>query len=292
MVTLRGALSRLAAHDGLNFVLTNAIPRRLASRWVGWISHSENRVVCAVSLWAWRCFTELDLADAEQTRFRSMHDCFTRRLKPGARPVDGDPAVLTSPCDAILGAFGTVAGGQALQVKGMEYALADLLDDAAAAAALEGGRYVTLRLTSAMYHRFHAPYACRVVGVRHIFGDRWNVNPPTLRRVRRLFCRNERVVVRTVLPGGEGVTLVAVAAILVSGIRLGFLRLEAGRGGPVRRSYACDAGLAKGEEMGWFEHGSTIIVLAPAGAAMADGLREGDRLRMGQPLLRLAAGCG
>jgi phosphatidylserine decarboxylase len=174
----------------------------------------------------------------------------------------------------------------------MEYALADLLDDAAQAAALEGGRYVTLRLTSAMYHRFHAPYGCRVVGVRHIFGDRWNVNPPTLRRVRRLFCRNERVVVRTVLPGGEGVTLVAVAAILVSGIRLGFLRLEAGRGGAVRRSYACDAGLAKGEEMGWFEHGSTIIVLAPAGAAMADGLREGDRLRMGQPLLRLAAGCG
>ena len=287
---IRRALSRLAAVDRLNFVLTNGIPRRLASAWVGRISASENRLVCAVSLWTWRCFVDLDLADAERTRFRSMQECFTRRLKPGARPVDPNPSVLTSPCDAIVGAFGTVAAGQALQVKGMEYALGELLDDPVHAAVFEGGCFVTLRLTSAMYHRFHAPHDCRVEQVRHVFGDRWNVNPPALRRVRRLFCRNERVVVRTALSGGgEPLTLVAVAAILVSGIRLGFLRLDTGGGHPLHRTYDCDAVLAKGAEMGWFEHGSTIVVLAPKGLRVADTLRDGDHIRMGQPLLRRPA---
>jgi phosphatidylserine decarboxylase len=287
-MTTRPALAKIAQTDALNFWLTNTIPRRLASRWVGRISRSENRLVCAASLWLWRCFSDLDLADAERSDFRSMHDCFTRRLKPGARPIDPDPSALTSPCDAIIGACGTITCGQALQVKGMPYSLAELLGDAANAQSLEGGSFVTLRLTSAMYHRFHAPQDCRVVQVRHIFGDRWNVNPPTLRRVARLFCRNERVVVRTILaPGGQTLILVAVAAILVSGIKLGFLRLDPPGRRSVRQDHECDAVLAKGEEMGWFEHGSTIIVIAQDRLPMADGLREGDHIRMGQPLLRL-----
>jgi phosphatidylserine decarboxylase len=280
-------IKRLARHDGLNFVLTNFMPRRLVSQWVGRISHSENRLVCAMSLFVWRCFTDIDLSDAERGAFTSMHECFTRRLKPGARPIDSDPSVLTSPCDAIIGAHGPVVDGRALQVKGMDYALAELLDDPVLAARLEGGGFVTLRLTSAMYHRFHAPQDCRVTQVRHVFGDCWNVNPPTLRRVRRLFCRNERVVVRTVLTGGQEVILVAVAAILVSGIRLGFLELGGGGGGAIRRNYDCDSLLEKGNEMGWFEHGSTIIVITPNGLEMADGLQEGDHIRMGQALLRL-----
>jgi phosphatidylserine decarboxylase len=279
-------LRKLGRFDGLNFVLTNVLPRRTASRIVGRISHSENRAVRTVSLWLWRCFTDIDLADAERTDFRSMHECFTRRLKPGTRPVDADPAVLASPCDAIIGAHGTVSQGRAFQVKGMEYALSELLDDPAEAAALEGAVFVTLRLTSAMYHRFHAPQDCRVTQVRHVFGDCWNVNPPTLRRVRRLFCRNERAVISAILPDGRKLTLVAVAAILVSGIRLSFLQLDTGGRKAIRRAYACNAVLAKGDEMGWFEHGSTIIVFGPNGLRLAEGLQEGARIRMGEALLR------
>ncbi len=275
--------------DTLNFLVTNYIPRRFAGRFIGRISRCENPVIRTVSLFVWRCFTDLDLSDAAQTRFRSMHDCFTRRLRPGARPVDPDPAVAISPCDAIVGAFGTVQRGRAMQVKGMDYTLAELLDDPGQAAALEGGTFVTLRLTSAMYHRFHAPADCRVVRVRHISGDCWNVNPPTLRRVSRLFCRNERAVIRTVLSAnGQTLTLVAVAAILVSGIRLNFLSLSGEDGMRIRQEHECDSVLAKGAEMGWFEHGSTIVVLAPKGVPVADSLREGDLIRMGQPLLRLA----
>ena len=284
----RSVIVKLARIDTLNFLLTNYIPRRLASRWVARISRSENTLICAVSLWLWRCFTDLDLVDADRTRFHSVHDCFTRRLRPGARPIDPDPAVLSSPCDAIVGAFGAIVGDRVMQVKCMNYALTELLDDAHHAAIFEGGTFVTLRLTSAMYHRFHAPHDLQVKQVRHIFGDCWNVNPPTLRRVSRVFCRNERVVIRSVTrASGQPLTLVAVAAILVCGIRLNFLPLETNGRRPIRRSCECDVALAKGAEMGWFEHGSTIIVLAPRGMLLADGLREGDRIRVGQALLRL-----
>jgi phosphatidylserine decarboxylase len=287
-MTIRATLRKLTQLDGLNFVLTNMLPRRTLSYVVGQISHTENSLVRNVSLWLWRCFTEIDLTDSERLDFRSMHDCFTRRLKPGARPINADPSIVTSPCDAIVGAYGTVQQGVALQVKGMDYSLADLLDDPADAASLEGAVFVTLRLTSAMYHRFHAPQNCRVTHVRYVFGDCWNVNPPTLRRVRRLFCRNERAVIHAVLPDGNHLTLVAVAAILVSGIKLSFLHLDGLGRAAIRKNYACDVTLAKGQEMGWFEHGSTIIVFGNRSLHMMKGLREGTHVRMGEALWQQA----
>ena len=285
-MTKETILSKLARIDGLNYALTNHIPRRLASRLVGSISHSENPLVRTLALWTWQRFANLDLSDAERTDFRSMHDCFTRRLKPGARPINPDPAILVSPCDSIVGASGQITRGKILQVKNMEYALADLLGDATDAANLEGGRYITLRLTSAMYHRFHAPCDLEVQHVRHIFGDRWNVNPPTLRRIARLFCRNERVVVRCKHAAtGEQLTIVAVAAILVSGIRLGFLTLGSGRA-PIRQNHDRTFACRKGEEMGWFEHGSTLIVLTSAGMQADIEVGEGDTIKVGQAIIR------
>jgi phosphatidylserine decarboxylase len=277
---------KIVQQDGLNFLLTNALPRRHLTRLVGWFSKVENPLVCAASVGVWRMFTDLDLSDAQQARFASMHQCFTRRLKPGARPVDPDPAVLASPCDAIIGACGTVRAGEVLQIKGMPYSLLDLFGDEAHAASVEGGQYVTLRLTSAMYHRFHAPYDCRVSAVTHIFGDVWNVNPVTLRRVARLFCKNERALIRTTMAGHD-VTLVTVAAVLVAGIRLGFLDLPLKDRELPRRSYACDATLQKGEEMGWFEHGSTILVFVPAGFTLCEDLGEGRMIRAGERLMQL-----
>jgi phosphatidylserine decarboxylase len=240
-------------------------------------------------LLVWGFFADLDLRDAKQTRFRSMHDCFTRVLKDGARPIDTNPGHLVSPCDAIVGASGMVEGGQVLQVKGFAYALDDLLGDAEHAAMFRGGCYVTLRLTSSMYHRFHAPYDCRVSSVSHFPGDTWNVNPVALKRVERLFCKNERAVIRTTLSGtGHAVTLVPVAAILVAGIRLNFMDIPLRS--DHRRTLPCDASLRKGEEMGWFEHGSTIVLLAPAGFTLCDDVQEGMTIRVGQALLRMPVG--
>jgi phosphatidylserine decarboxylase len=274
--------------EDINFLLTNRIPRRLVTQFMGWFSQIEQPLVRDLSIALWRFFSDLNLSEAKKTDFRSMHDCFIRELKAGVRPVNSNPSVLVSPCDAIVGAGGAIAGTQLYQVKGFPYTLQDLLGELPLTMTYVNGRYITLRLTSSMYHRFHAPHDCRVEQVTYISGDTWNVNPIALRRVERLFCKNERAVLRARLTGsGHVVTLVPVAAILVASIRLHFLDvlLNLKHRGP--HVFPCDAPFGKGEEMGWFQHGSTIIVLAPDGFTLCENAQEGAVIRMGQPLMRL-----
>jgi phosphatidylserine decarboxylase len=289
-MTLRAALSRLTQQEDLNFLLTNRLPRRWLTLFVGWLSKVEQPLVRGACLALWRAFTELDLSEARTTEFRSLQDCFTRQLKEGARRVDEDPGVVVSPCDGIVGAMGPVRAGAVFQAKGFPYRLIDLLGDPELVEAYAGGSFVTLRLRSSMYHRFHAPYDCKVEQVTYVSGDTWNVNPIALRRVERLFCRNERAIIRCRLPTGHLITLVPVAAILVASIRLHFIDvlLHLRYRGP--NTLPCDARLAKGEEMGWFQHGSTIIAFAPPGVALAPDLAPNGLLRMGQPLLKLTGG--
>ncbi len=285
-MTARSWIDRVVQQEDLNFLLTNRIPRRALTLFVGWLSRIENRWVCRACIGLWKLFSDLDLTEAKQTRFGSLRECFTRELKEGARPVNDDPAVLVSPCDGLVGAFGEVIEGKAVQAKGFPYSLMDLLGDQDLVNYYRGGRYITLRLTSSMYHRFHAPCDARVEQVNYISGDTWNVNPIALRRVESLFCKNERAVIRCRLPGGALLTLVPVAAVLVASMRLKFLNvlLHLRYRGP--NLIACDAPVRKGEEMGWFEHGSTIIVFMPAGVSLNPAIRQGDRVNMGQALMR------
>jgi len=287
-MTLRSRIQRVLEQEDLNFLLTNRIPRRLATQFIGWFSQIEQPLVRDISIGLWRFFSDLDLREAKSTRFRSMHDCFTRQLKDGARPVDRSADILVSPCDAIVGATGMIAGTDLYQIKGFPYTLEELLCDGDLVEAHRDGRYVTLRLTSSMYHRFHAPHDCRVDQVTYISGDTWNVNPIALRRVEKLFCKNERALLRTQLTAtGDPVTLVLVAAVLVASIRLTFLDvlLSLKHRGP--NVLPCDAAFSKGEEMGWFQHGSTVIVLAPRTFSLCDNVREGALIRVGQPLMHL-----
>ena len=282
------SLLKILHQEDINFLLTNRIPRRLATRWIGWFSKIENPLVARASIAIWRQFADLDLSDARQQSFKSLHACFTRALKAGARPIDADARVLASPCDAIVGACGTVAGIELLQAKGFPYTLHDLLADPALVEAYRDGTYVTLRLTSSMYHRFHAPHDGTVERVTYISGDTWNVNPIALKRVERLFAKNERAVIRTRLAGsGHLVTLVPVAAILVASIRLHFLDVVMNMNYRGAAAIDCDAAFKKGDELGWFEHGSTIIVFAPAGFRLCSDVREGTLIRMGRALMRL-----
>jgi phosphatidylserine decarboxylase len=279
---------KVVLRDDVNFLLTNALPRRPATWLMGPLSRIEFPPVRAPSIALWRFFADPDLGDARDASFRSLHHAFTRALKDGARPFDPDPAILASPCDAIIGACGRVESGRLCQVKGRDYRLEELLQEDVGPFA--EGRFVTLRLTAGMYHRFHAPHDLRVGAVRYISGDAWNVNRSALERVDALYCRNERAVIHAELAAtGLPILLVPVAAILVAGIRLSFLDPAAllHRGSP--RAIACDAALAKGAEMGWFEHGSTIVAFAPPGFSLCEGVREGSHIRAGEPLMRLPA---
>ena len=287
LMTVRRLIAGLTQQENLNFLLTNRIPRAALTRFMGWFSGIENPLVRDASIACWRMFSDLDLSEAKKAQFRSLHDCFTRELKPGSRPPDPDPSIVVSPSDAIIGAHGAIEDTKLFQIKGAGYSLIDLLGDPALVEAHRNGRFVTLRLTSSMYHRFHAPHDCLIGQVTFIRGDTWNVNPIALKRIERLFCKNERAVIHTRLVSGRSLTLVPVAAILVASIRLHFLDivLNAQTRGP--SVFACDVNVRKGEELGWFEHGSTIIVLTEDRFEFCDNVREGARILAGQPLLRM-----
>ncbi len=284
-------IKKLLAHERLNFLLTNRVPRRWLTLFMGWFSKIEQPLIRDASIATWRFFCDVDLADAAPTKYRSLHDAFIRELKPGARMINTDPAVLASPCDAIIGAHGMIDGEQVFQVKGFPYTLSDLWGDDTRSSEWRNGTFVTLRLTAGMYHRFHAPQDCVVEEFKYFSGDTWNVNPPALKRVEKLFCKNERVFIKTRLTAhgpchGLRIALTPVAAILVASLRLHFSdrQLDLKYVGPVR--VACDAPFRKGEEMGWFQHGSTILMFVPQGFVMCEGVREGGRIRMGAPLMR------
>ncbi len=279
---------KILLQEDLNFLLTNRVPRIALTRFMGWFSRIQSRWLTRVSIAVWRWFTTLDLSDARQQRFDSLHACFTRELKPGARPFEPQRDVICSPSDAIVGACGVVDGADILQAKGFPYPVRELLQSEALTDTMQGGRYVTLRLTSAMYHRFHAPHDVVVERVTYLSGDTWNVNPIALKRVQRLFCKNERAVIETRLSAFDNapLVLVPVAAILVASIRLHCLDVLLHLRWPGPKVMNCNAPHAKGQEMGWFEHGSTIIVFAPPGFELAPGVAAGQRLRAGEALLR------
>jgi len=284
-MSARTLVAHFCQKESLNFILSNRIPRRLVTRLVGWFSTIEQPLIRDLSIAIWRFFSDLDLSDAKKTHFASLRDCFIRELKEGARPLSRDPNILIAPCDGIVGGCGRIVGGQLLQVKGSAYPLDELLGDRALAEFYRDGCYATLRLTASMYHRFHAPHDCRVESVKHIWGDTWNLNPAALSRIEKLFCRNERAIVCTRLAGSDQlITLVPVAAILVAGIRLRFadLVLDARKSADLPN----DTTFRKGEEMGWFEHGSTIIILAPLGIVLCETVLAGRTFRMGEALMR------
>lgn len=281
-------IRQLSQQEQLNFLLTNRIPRRLATQFMGWLSRIESPLLTRATVSLWRLFADdLKLEEAKTQRFTSLQACFTRELKPGSRSVDRRPDIVTSPCDAIVGARGRIRGTTLFQAKGFPYELADLIPDRTLQEQYRDGVFVTLRLKSSMYHRFHAPLDCALEQVTYISGDTWNVNPIALKRIEKLYCKNERAVLplQTTHPE-SAVCLVPVAAILVASIRLHCLEtaLDMHYRGPQR--ITCNASLRKGDELGYFQHGSTIILFASGNHQFCPDTETGSRVRMGQALLQ------
>ena len=288
MMTMRDIFKKMAANEDVNFLLTNRIPRIALTRFMGWFSQIQNPIVKYLSISLWKSFADLDLSEARKTQFDSLHDCFIRELKPGARTIDSTGNVFISPCDGIVGAIGRVESGRLYQAKGFPYTLQDLLGEQSCASNWENGWFITIRITSSMYHRFHAPYQGKLKRIQYFSGDTWNVNPIALKRVEKLFCKNERALLEVeICPQAYPFALVPVAAVLVASIRLhalnGLLRDKCNS--PTITT--CDVDFEKGDELGWFQHGSTIIVFGPQEFIIPAGIIEGKVLRMGEALMHL-----
>jgi phosphatidylserine decarboxylase len=286
---MKQLIQRITTQEDLNFLLTNRIPRITLTRFIGWWSQIKNPIIRDFSIGIWKFFSDLDLSEARKSKFDSMHDCFIRELIPGARTIDMRDHVLSSPCDAIVGECGAIDHTQVFQAKGFPYSLSSLMGftprTGELVESIKNGTYVTLRLTSSMYHRFHAPANATLTHVTHIAGDTWNVNPIALKRIEQLFCKNERAVLNFKISDGTPLIMVPVAAILVASLRLHAVNLlfHVDYEGP--NEIPCAIETYKGQELGWFQHGSTILVFVPKGFKLADGIQTGERIKMGQALL-------
>ncbi|MGH9467848.1 MAG: archaetidylserine decarboxylase [Terriglobales bacterium] len=268
---------------------------RTRGHWRLWVSHLAGRAAAApASRWLIPWFARHYRIHREEAvrpdgGYRNLQQFFCRALRAELRPIASEPGVFVSPCDGILTASASSHSGQLVQAKGHTYTLEALLGDAARAQQFRGGSYATIYLAPADYHRVHAPAAGLVREARYLPGTRWSVSPRTAARVPNLLAGNERLI--TYLDTASGaIAIVMVGACLVGAIRVNYdPGWNAGPGPHVadRRRYDPPASLARGQELGRFEFGSTVILLTAPGVAAGLLAEAGQRVRMGAALLRV-----
>jgi phosphatidylserine decarboxylase len=240
----------------------------------------------AMRLFARRYGVDLGEAEHALEGYGTFAEFFSRGLKPGLREVAQGDKVLVSPVDGVVSQVGTLDHGRLVQAKNIDYSAAQLLADAEAAARFDnGGAFITLYLSPRDYHRIHAPLPGRILGYRYIPGQFWPVNPASVGSVPGLFSLNERLVTYLETPAGH-MAVVKVGATCVARIRASYddVLTHAGREANARR-YDLPIPLKKGQELGRFEMGSTVILLCePGHVRWDDALRPEVAVRMGQRL--------
>lgn len=257
--------------------------KRRLSLLVGWAA--DRRIPGPLRSPVYKTYARLTGADLRDMRGHirdhgSLGAFFVRRLKEGAREIEADPDRMPSPVDSMIQALSPVSEGSVIEAKARTYPVRDLLAGVGAELDLEGGHQFTLYLGPKDYHRIHSPLDAKLVESRHIAGERFSVQPSVLAK-RRVLPINERVVLRLESDRGP-FFMVLVGALIVGRIRV--IGLEPQHNGPVDPPRA----FARGEELGRFEMGSTVVLVTPPG--FLDPLPDvqvGDPIRLGQCIATL-----
>lgn len=236
----------------------------------------------AIKAFAARYEVSVEEAEQELEAYPTFAQFFTRKLKPGARPIDAAPNSVVSPVDGAVSQLGYSEHGEMLQAKGVSYPLEKLLNDHEMAQVFHGGAYMTIYLSPRDYHRIHSPVAGKIEGYSYIPGEFWPVNPASVKLKEALFCVNERLTSYLDTDAGK-VAVVKVGATCVSRIRAAYDDVVTHTGGHAHvHRYGEPKDVAKGDELGVFEMGSTVILLFQKGRVKwADGITEGSVVRMG-----------
>lgn len=279
-----GDNERLGVGSRLFIALQYFLPQILLTRLIGWFATREAewfKNLLIRGLVRGYSINTREAAGRVPEDFASLNAFFTRTLREGAREIDDTPNAIVSPCDGAISQLGAIEDGRILQAKGFRYTVAELIDDEAQAARFEGGRFMTVYLAPYDYHRVHMPIAGTIHDHRHVPGRLFSVNGATAAAVPRLFSRNERRIFH--IDGVAPMAMVMVGALNVGSITTTWH-------GAVTAGYherplplpLPEMPLECGETVGWFNMGSTVILLAPRGAAWREGLVAGDVLRMGE----------
>lgn len=283
--------STLGIGSRLFIALQYFLPQVILTRLVGWFAASElpwfkNLLIRGlVRLYA---INTREAAQRVPEDYASLNAFFTRTLRKGAREIDDGPGAIVAPCDGAISETGRIEDGRLIQAKGFRYTVAELIDNAERTRHFNGGSFMTIYLAPYDYHRVHMPVAGAITEHRHIPGRLFSVNGATAAAVPRLFSRNERRVFH--VEGARDIAMVMVGALNVGSISTTWSGTE--QAGLHERALPLplpELPLDRAETVGWFNMGSTVILLLPPEAQFTDGWVPGDVLRMGERIGELSA---
>jgi phosphatidylserine decarboxylase len=295
------SMGGLSFSDRARRSMWRVVPKRALSEAIGWgVSLGIPTALRTVMLSRFAHIYGIDVSEAEKplAEYEGFDEFFTRKLRPGLRPIDDAPGRVVSPADGTVVECGLATAGKLIQAKGVDFDLASLLDDPQAAARLEGGAYVITYLSPKDYHRVHSPVGGRVVGWRHVPGTLFSVGAASIRREPGLFVRNERFITLIEMDGGGLVAVVMVAAVGVGHVTVSYdpevatHRPEFFRAERKHRQYDEPKPIRRGDELGIFHLGSTTIAVFEPGRVELDALMSGASTKMGVGIGRVAATSG
>ncbi len=273
--------------------LQHLTPQHTLSRIAGYVAECR---------WGWLKNTfiktfishyQVDMSQALEENpeaYQHFNDFFTRELKPGARTIAEDPLQLACPADGAISQLGDIEYGRIFQAKGHDYSLTELLGgDTQQSDEFINGSFATIYLSPKDYHRVHMPIDGRLRSMTYIPGQLFSVNQATAENIPSLFARNERVV--AIFDTAQGpMAMILVGAMIVASIETVWAGLVAPIKRKVKRiNYDEQARqpieLKRGEEMGRFKLGSTVILLHPKDSIhWLDSMRAGNSVRMGEAI--------
>jgi phosphatidylserine decarboxylase len=270
------------------------IPQRLLSRLLGRLAECRLGFVKNSLIRLFIRHYQVNMTEAERQRpeeFSCFNDFFTRHLRADARPLDTNPLQILSPADGAVSALGIIKAGEIFQAKGKSFSLQALLgDNAGLTATYQEGHFATIYLSPRDYHRVHMPASARLQKMIYVPGKLFSVNQTTAEGIDNLFARNERAICHFQTERGP-MAMILVGALIVAGIATRW----AGQIAPAKSAstelYESETAihLQRGEEMGLFNLGSTVILLFPPGKISWKGtLETGSAVRMGQAIGQFA----
>lgn len=269
------------------------LPKHLLSRLVGKLARSEAGALTQFCIKSFIKAFDINMQEAKYENpkdYKTFNEFFTRPLKAGIRPIAEGGSVLCHPVDGRVSQYGDIIGDKIFQAKGHDYSLTTLLGGKPELSeCFRGGKFITVYLAPSDYHRIHMPVDGKLTDSLHIPGDLFSVNPLTAQNVPGLFARNERVVTLFDTPAGK-VALVLIGATIVASIETVWGVDNLPNMGPYIQHWQHnkdEISLQKGEEMGRFKLGSTIVLCFEPNKIEFDELSAGSVTRLGAPLAKL-----
>ncbi|GHS88411.1 phosphatidylserine decarboxylase proenzyme [Campylobacterota bacterium] len=233
---------------------------------------------------------KLDMSDFDNPQnYKTLNALFTRSLV-NKRAILEDKNAVISPCDSFVTELGYIEDQTLFQIKSMSYSLSSLLPhiDANLLDSFNGGKYINFYLSPRDYHRYHSPADFRFINLTHIPGKLYPVNMPFLRNKLNLFCENERVVIECVDRNGKRWFLVFVGALNVGKMHFNFMPdLRTNISIKDMRSFPLDLDIKIGDEIGFFEMGSTIVIIAEKDAIDLT-IERGTKIRFGDEIAKIS----